>query len=286
LPEIQAAIQAQRARDEATLNAIGRIEARQLTDRRGSLQDHEFKVYSQAGEDGIIQFLARHVPVRSQRFIEFGVEDYQEANTRFLLVNNHWSGLVMDGDPGSVKRIHADPVYWNSDLTTKAAFVTRDNVNQLLIDAGFEGEVGLLSIDVDGNDYWIFDAISAIQPAIAIVEYNYRFGPTRAVTIPYDPGFVRSRSDPSWLICGASLTAIVRAATRKGMSFVGCNSFGNNAFFVRTDLLPEWMPALDPADGFTPGKFKESLVHEGVEFFATQAQEEAWIAAATLVDVE
>jgi len=285
VPEIHEAVRGEPGRSDALLQAIGRIEARQLADRRGSLHDHEFKVYSHAGEDGIIQFLVQNVPVPSHTFIEFGVEDYREANTRFLLLNNQWTGLVMDGDADNVARIKADPIYWNYALTALPAFVTRENVDQLVVDAGFAGEVGLLSVDVDGNDYWIFDAISAIQPAIAVIEYNYRFGPSRAVTIPYDPRFTRSRSDPSWLICGASLAAVAAAAARKGMSFVGCNSFGNNAFFVRNELLPPWLPALSTADGYVTGKFKESLIRDGVEFVATPAQEEAWMAAASLVDV-
>src|SRR5206468_2696338 len=101
--------------------------------------------------------------------------------------------------------------------------VTRENVNDLISEAGFKGDIGLLSIDVDGNDYWIFDAVEVVRPAIAIVEYNHRFGPTRSVTIPYDPAFVRCHDQASWLWAGASLNGLVHAASRKGLSFVGCN---------------------------------------------------------------
>jgi hypothetical protein len=285
IEETQQLLHEDREHTDSILQALGRIEMRQLTGVRGTLQDHEFKVYSHAGEDGIIQYLASHVKVARRTFVEFGVEDYREANTRFLLQNNHWDGLVIDGDPDNVRRIEADPIYWNANLVALAAFVTRDNINELLTRAGFEGEVGLLSIDVDGNDYWIFDAITAVKPAIAIVEYNHRFGPTRSVTIPYDAGFVRRRSDPSWLVCGASLAAIVSVAARKGMAFVGCNSFGNNAFFVREELLPPWLPKLSAADGFVPGKFKESMTRGGVERTATPAEEQRLIAEARLVEV-
>jgi hypothetical protein len=265
--------------------AVGRIETRQLIGTHGPLQAHEFKVYSRAGEDGIIQFLVNNVPAGSRRFVEFGVEDYREANTRFLLVNDHWSGFVMDGDPANVARILDDPVYRNADLHARAAFVTRENVNQLLSDAGMTGDIGLLSIDVDGNDYWIFDAITVTQPAIAVIEYNHRFGPTRSVTIPYEADFVRNQSDQTWLICGASLGAIVGAAARHGLSFVGCNSYGNNAFFVRTDLLPSWLPTCTTEEGFVGGRFKEAMLVDGVEVVASPEEEQRLVAQANLVDV-
>jgi hypothetical protein len=270
---------------EQIAQALGRIEARQLDGLRGPLQRHEFRVHSHAGEDGIIQFLVRNIAIANPTFVEFGVEDYREANTRFLLVNNYWSGLVMDGDPANVAKIQADPVYWNSRLSAVAAFVTRENVNDLLANAGVTGDIGLLSVDVDGNDYWIFDAIEVVRPAIAVVEYNHRFGPSRSVTIPYDARFVRRRSDSSWLCCGASLAALVGAAERKGMAFVGCNSFGNNAFFVRADLLPEWLATYTAEQGFVAGRFKESFAPDGRQTEPSAAEELRLCAEVTLVQV-
>jgi hypothetical protein len=270
---------------EQVLEALGRIEKRQLEDVPGPLARHEFRVHSHAGEDGIIQFLVHNVAIPNRTFVEFGVEDYREANTRFLLANDQWSGLVMDGDPANVEKIRADPVYWNTRLTAVAAFVTRENVNALLDDAGMTGEIGLLSVDVDGNDYWIFDAITAVTPAIAVVEYNHRFGPSKSVTIPYDPSFVRRRSDSSWLCAGASLAAVVGAATRKGMSFVGCNTFGTNAFFVRNDLLPQGWTVYEPEGGYVAGRFRESMIVDGAEVVATPELEQRLVAEATLVVV-
>jgi hypothetical protein len=243
--------------------AIARVESRQLEARHGTLAEHEFRVYSHAGEDGIIQYLIRRISVSTRTFVEFGVEDYREANTRFLLTNNHWAGLVLDGSEANIKKIKSDPLYWNSDLRAVQAFVTRDNINELLEANHMSGDLGLLSIDVDGNDYWIFDAVHAASPSIAVIEYNHRFGPERAVTIPYDPAHVRRQTDLSWLFSGASLKAIVLAAQRKGLAFVGCNTFGNNAFFLRRDLLPSWLPPLSAEDGFVAGRFRESVILEG-----------------------
>lgn len=265
--------------------ALGRIETRQLEGSHTSLERHEFRVYSHAGEDGIIQFLIDSVAVPSRTFVEFGVEDYREANTRFLLMSNHWKGLVLDGDPESIRRLQAEPLCSITGLAAHSAFVTRENVNDVLADAGMTGELGILSIDVDGNDYWIFDAVDIVKPAIAIVEYNHRFGPSRSVTIPYDPTFVRRRWDSSWLYSGASLKALVGAASRKGMSFVGCNSFGNNAFFVRSDLIPAWMPTFSAEDGYVAGRFKESIVRDGVERVLTDSEEDALLESVALVEV-
>lgn len=268
------------------LEELGRIQGRQLEDIRGPIQRHEFRVYSHAGEDGIIQFLIRTIALPTTTFVEFGVEDYREANTRFLALNNHWTGLVMDGSEANIGAIRSDPVLWNAGVTARAAFITRENINEVLIAAGISGDIGLLSVDVDGNDYWIFDAITAVRPAIAVVEYNHRFGPSRAATIPYDPNFVRRRADSSWLCCGASLRALVVAAERKGMSLVGCCSFGNNAFFVRTELLPPWLPALTAADGYVRGTFRESMLIDGLESTLTPAEEIALVEEAELIDVE
>jgi hypothetical protein len=252
---------------------------------QGPLASHEFSVYSHAGEDGIIQFLTQNLPITTQTFVEFGVEDYREANTRFLLAKDRWSGLVMDGDAANIDRIRRDPVFWNSDVEAVAAFVTRENVNDLITDAGMSGDIGLLSVDVDGNDYWIFDAISAVIPAIAIVEYNYRFGPTRSVTIPYDPAYVRRHEDASWLWGGASLEALNRAATRKGLSLVGCNTFGNNAFFVRDDIRPDWLPRQSTEHAFVRGKFRESLIVNGSEALLSTAEAEALLKDFPLVEI-
>ena len=271
---------------DRVLEELGKIQARQLEGAQGPVQRHEFRVFSHAGEDGIIQFLVRSIAVPSRTFVEFGVEDYREANTRFLALNNHWIGHVFDGSEANVAAIRSDPVLWNAGVTATAAFITRENINDLLVGSGMSGDIGLLSVDVDGNDYWIFDAITAVRPAIAVVEYNHRFGPSRAVTIPYDPKFVRQRDDPTWLSCGASLRALVIAAERKGMSLVGCCSFGNNAFFVRTDLLPPWMPALSAADGYVRGTFRESMLVDGRERTLTPIEEIDLVASAELVDVE
>src|SRR5205085_9698285 len=156
-----------------------------------SLHEAEFKVFSQFGDDGIIQYLIHRLAPLPDSFVEFGVENYRESNTRFLLLNNNWRGLVMESDAASIDHIQHDEIYWRHTLTARRAFVTRDNIYDLLKEAGFLGEVGLLSIDIDGNDYWVWEKLTAINPVIVIVEYNSIFGSDLAVTIPYHPNFAR-----------------------------------------------------------------------------------------------
>ena len=224
-----------------------------------SIQESEFKVFSQFGDDGIVQYLIHHleIPPDLRTFIEFGVENYAESNTRFLLMNDNWRGLVIDGDPGNMAQLRAADYYWKHDLTATAAFIDRDNVNDLFRNHGFSGEIGLLSIDIDGNDYWVWERIEAVNPIVVVVEYNAVYGPSRAVTIPYDPAFRRGRAHFSNLYWGCSLKALHLLARKKGYAFVGCNSAGNNAYFVRHDKLGA-LEALSVEEGFSPSRFRES----------------------------
>ena len=239
--------------------ALGRIEARQTAHAApGDLHAAQFRVHSQWGEDGILQHLLRHVNVPQKRFVEFGVESYREANTRFLLVNDNWSGLVIDGSPEQVALIRRSREYWLHDLDAVEAFVTRDNINGLLRDHGVTGDIGLLSIDIDGVDWWVWEAIEVVSPAIVVLEYNYRFGPHEAVTVPYAPDFDRRRAHHSLLYYGASLEALCRLGRRKGYAFVGAGSAGLNAFFVRRDLRPAELPERSAQEGFIEGRFCEA----------------------------
>jgi hypothetical protein len=228
------------------------------------VRQSEFRVFSQFGDDGIIQYIVGRInlPPAEQRFIEFGVENYREASTRFLLLNDNWSGLVMDGSESYVSSIRREAIYWRNDLTALARFITRENINSIIREAGFSGRLGLLSIDVDGNDYWIWEALTAVDPALVVVEYNGIFGSRAAVTIPYQPNFLRQLAHYSYLYWGASLSALCHLAAKKGYTWIGCNSAGNNSYFVRkeySDLFK--LPAL-PED-FVAAKFREGRDQDG-----------------------
>ncbi|NJK59712.1 MAG: hypothetical protein HC918_04905 [Oscillatoriales cyanobacterium SM2_1_8] len=248
---------------------LGRIENRQLRDREEkgyasqSLAEWEFQVFSQSGQDGIIQYLIRNVKVPNTKFIEFGVQNYREANTRFLLMNNNWSGLIMDGDESNIEAIRKDPIYWRHDLKADCCFITAENINKILHDRGFVGDIGLLSIDIDGNDYWVWQALEIVKPAIVICEYNSRLGDTEALVVPHQPDFCISKAHPSWLYYGASIQALCLLASRKGYAFLGCNAFGNDAFFVRRDLMTSKLCEVSPEMGFVSGKFLQARDDSG-----------------------
>jgi hypothetical protein len=222
------------------------------------LSEVEFKVFSQWGDDGIIQWLIRQIDFPHQTFIEFGVEDYQEANTRFLMINNNWSGLVMDGSPTHVQAIQSADYYWQYELRAKCAFIDAENINTLIAEEGFARDLGLLHIDLDGNDYWIWKALNVVSPVLVILEYNAVFGAERAITVPYDAKFLRHQAHHSNLYFGASLPALCQLSNDKGYAFVGCNGAGNNAYFVRRDKLPVAVKEVSVAEGFVPSKFRES----------------------------
>lgn len=268
--------------------ALGRIEARQTAalGGYGTLAENEFRVFSQWGEDGILAHLLRHVAVESKVFVEFGVETYAEANTRWLLTHAGWSGLVLDGSEANVAAIRRDPIYWQYPLKAASAFITRENINDLLQAQGLSGEIGLLSVDIDGVDYWVWEAITAVQPAMVVAEYNSLFGPERAVTVPYDPAFQRAQAHHSHSYYGASLAALVALGRRKGMAFVGSNSAGNNAFFVRRELLRAPICEMTVAEGYVRRGFREARNEDGTLSFPTFEAEAAMVNALPLVEVE
>ena len=196
--------------------ALGRIESRQLQSLEASqFAASEFRVSSQWGEDGILQHLLRHVPISRKVFVEFGVENYTESNTRFLMTNNQWSGLVIDGSVNNIEFIKRDNIYWRHDLKAVQGFITKENINDLLRSNGITGEIGLLSVDIDGNDYWVWDAIDVITPSFVVVEYNSRFGPDRAVTIPYQSDFRRAYAPGRGIYYGASLAALTNVGRKR-----------------------------------------------------------------------
>ena len=250
-----------------------------------SLRDAEFRAFSQWGEDGIIQHLTRLVPILHRTFVEFGVETFDEANCRFLMMKDDWCGLVIDGDPANVAAIRAAPWYWRHDLVATCAFIDRDNIAGLIDARGFGTDIGLLSVDIDGNDYWVLSALGALRPRIVFVEYNAIFGAERAISVPYDPGFQRTVAHSSNLYFGASLAAFAHWGIQNGYSLVGTNSNGVNAFFVREDIRPAALPALSVAEAFNDANHRQSVDAEGRLTYLSGGDRLAAIAGLPVVDV-
>ncbi len=143
------------------------------------------------------------------------------------------------------------------------AFITRDNINELLAQSGFDEDLGILSVDLDGNDYHVLEKITFFKPRILICEYNSVFGPTRNISVPYDENFMRTNKHFSNLYWGASLGAMTYLASKRGYSLVGTNTAGNNAFYVRNDLLNDKLEVLSVERAYSNSLYRESRDTEG-----------------------
>lgn len=268
---------------------LGALQAAQLRATNpgadAAAEDVEFKVFSQWGDDGIIQWLVHQVGIVPGRFVEFGVEDFSESNCRFLMMNNNWEGLVIDGDSGNIDKVQASPYFWKYSLRAVSSFVTAENITGLLSKEGFGRDVDLLSIDIDGNDYWVWEAIEDLRPAIVIIEYNSLFGADRAVTIPYDESFFRTDAHHSNLYFGASLKALELLGQKKGYGLVCCSSSGNNAFFVRTDL-GEQFTYRTANDAYREARFREARDADGRLTFISASKAKEVIRGLPVTNVE
>jgi hypothetical protein len=266
--------------------ALGRIEKRQLELlERKNPQDWEFKVTSQWGEDGIIQFLISNIQTPNKIFVEFGVENYSEANTRFLLQNDYWSGLVIDGSEKGIQKIKEGDLYWRYNLKAHREFITKDNIDSIITSNGIRGDIGLLSVDIDGNDYWVWEAITSIQPRLVICEYNSLFGPSAKVTVPYNSAFIRNTGGKPNTYYGASIAAFTYLAKQKGYELVAGNKAGNNVFFVKKEFLGSLKP-LTPEEAYAKPTFRESRHQDGSLTFKGYDDARQELAPFPVVDVE
>lgn len=243
--------------DEKVL--FGKILVNQILSKNiSSLKDVEFKIFSQFGDDGIIQWLINNIEIDNEFFVEFGVENYKEANTKFLMFNNNWSGFVMDGSNNNINNLKKQDYFWKYNLIAKDVFITKDNINNLLLEQNINPNIGLLHIDLDGNDYYIFDEINCINPNILILEYNSLFGIDREISVPYREDFNRTKAHYSNLFFEASLKSLHSLAYKKGFIFIGCNQAGNNAYFIRKDKINSKIKEVSLEDGYVISKFRES----------------------------
>lgn len=220
----------------------------------GRLERHGCKVWSQNDEDGILHEIFRRIGTASKSFVEFGVSDGRECNTLRLLVEG-WRGLWMESgaqDCETIKRVFAAPLA-EGRLELQQASVTVENIDLLIAGArvAAAGELDLLSIDIDGNDYHVLQAVESVRPRVIVIEYNAKYPPPMDLVPPYDPGHRWDGSD----YMGASLQALTNLAGRRGYRLVGTNITGSNAFFVRADLAGDRFAAGDAAALYNPARY-------------------------------
>ena len=197
---------------------------------RKLLRSRRFGVTSQNEEDGLLVELFKQVGITNSRFVEIGC-GVNGGNSGFLAQECGWSGLMIDAQPTAVEKVAVR--FASEDVLTESHRMSRENINTVLAEAGFRGEIDLLSLDVDGNDFWLWDALTICRPRVVIIEYNYLLGPTVSATIPYDPDFF-IKTAPTRAYRGASLEAMVRLGRRKGYRLV--TSERVNAVFLREDI--------------------------------------------------
>ncbi len=208
------------------------------------LSDTGFRVFSQFEEDGKLLFIFSVIGMDNKIFVEIGSDDGVNSNSANLYFNFGWHGLFIDGNPKSIKRgkkfFSKYPHPWFYKPKFLCSKVTRENINELINESGIKGEIGLLSIDIDGNDYWIWDAIKVIDPKVVIIETHNEFG-LNNIVVPYDADYFYPGKHP--IYHGASPVAMNNLAKRKGYRLVGANELGFNFIFIKNgiadDLIPE-----------------------------------------------
>lgn len=215
--------------------------------QKTALKNAEFKIYSKVGEDGLILYIFSKVGATNHTFVELGVEEGRECNTANLSLNFGWQGMIVDAGKEDIEKAKAYYAGRSCKVKPVYCFITADNINGLLSGNGFRGEIDLFSIDIDGNDYWVWKQLNAINPRVVVAEYNASLG-LRPITMKYNPDF-RYQSN---LYFGASLAALTKLADSKGYILIGCDSQGHDAFFVRKDVAQGKFIGLTPEKAFYP----------------------------------
>ena len=225
---------------------------KERAERRGhlpTLDEVEFRVHSQNGEDGILLYLFSLLGAPTKKCIEICAGDGIVCNTANLIVNHGWRGLLFDGNELNIRR---GKQFYRTCRDTRwypprivQSWITMENVDALVEEHGFSGEVDLLSLDLDGVDYWIWKGLTNVAPRVVVAEFNWGWGSDESMTVPYDPGFVRNKR-----YYGASLQAFTKLAREKGYRLVGTQQWGFNAFFVRDGVGEEWFPEVTPEQCF------------------------------------
>jgi hypothetical protein len=218
-----------------------------------ALRDTEFRCFSQNGEDGLLLYLFALIGTTNRKVVEICAGDGIECNAANLIINHGWHGLLFDGNEEQVRR--GKEFYarcrdtFVAPPTLAAAWLTAENVNALVAEHGFAGDIDLLSLDIDGIDYWVWKALTVVRPRAVILECNGVWGPHLSVSVPYRPDFRLDFSKQPYY-CGASLAAFVKLGREKGYRLVGLQRLGFNALFLRSDTGADLFPELTPAECF------------------------------------
>lgn len=207
------------------------------------LCDTGFRNYSQFEEDGILLYIFAAIGTTNRMFVDIGSGDGINSNCANLAINFGWHGLFIDGDEKNVLAGRSfyknHPDTWAFPSKFIQAFVQRENINQIIEQQEISGEIDLVSIDIDGNDYWVWDALTIIQPRVVIIETHIEFG-HKSIVVPYDKDYSYPGKHPDYH--GASPAAMSKLANKKGYRLVGSNCYGFNTIYVRQDICSDILP--------------------------------------------
>jgi Methyltransferase FkbM domain len=223
------------------------------------LSETGFRVFSQYEEDGKLLYIFSIIGMQNKTFVEIGSDDGINSNCANLAFNFGYHGLFLDGNPTAIKRgrkfYSKYPHPWMYAPTFTCAKVQVENINQLCKDANLEGDIDLLSIDIDGNDYWVWKALEQVSPNVVIIETHVEFG-MRNIVVPYDKNYVFPGKHPVYH--GASVPAMIKMAKEKGYRLVGANELGFNLIFVKNGLGEEHLPEVSAESVLQHPSVKES----------------------------
>ncbi len=200
------------------------------------LNKYEYSIRSQDGGDGIIKEIFNRIGTTNKKFVEFGVGDGLQNNTVSLLLSG-WEGIWFEGDSDreNFTKVEKNLSHFieNKKLNLIPAFITAENVEEIFSKHKVSSDLDFLSIDIDGNDYWVWKALHMYTPRVIVLEYNAAYGPELAVVPNYNKDYVWGRTH----FYGSSISALHTLAMEKGYTLVACTFLGNNAYFVRNDLI-------------------------------------------------
>jgi hypothetical protein len=228
-----------------------------------NFEETGFRMFSQNDEDGYLLYIFSLIGATNRHVVEICAGNGIECNAANLIINHGWIGLLFDGNEANIEQGKSfysqcrDTRTWPPRLVH--AWINAENVNDLIRDNGVSGEIDLLSLDMDGIDYWIWKAIDTIQPRVVVLEYQDILGPDKAVTVPYQPDFVAEFGEYGPDYCGASLAAFVKLGKEKGYRLVGCSNYGINAFFIRNGIAEDILPEISAKDCFWHPKVQHGM---------------------------
>jgi hypothetical protein len=262
---------------------------RQNYQRYNNINQAELKIFSQFGEDGIIDFLIETLNIKFIKFVEVGTADYSESNTRFLFETGRAEGLIIDSDRNLVSKVKRLFQLWRGNIKIISLFVDKENLIDTLKKNDSLEKIDLFSMDVDGVDYWLIKELPDKISKIFIAEYNANFGPNLEVSVPYIKDFDRTIYHYSNLGWGMSLKALVKLMNKKGYEFVGTNSAKCNAFFIRKDLIKLIkinLPNTDDLSHHTDIKINEGLNHNKQLAFYSKKQKAEVMQEIEVIDLK